>query len=171
VKSVLVLGGASSLWDDLRALGPFQGTIIAVNDSGAVYPHRIDHLCSLHGDKIGGWARERRRRGLNADFLTWTRPEHDGLADRYLSGWSSGSSGLFAVGVALELGAESVVLAGVPMQASAAHFFDREPWDAVSLYLRAWEARADALRGRVYSMSGWTRDLLGPPPDLQQEAA
>lgn len=167
----LVLGGADSLWSDLRALGPWSGLVVACNDAGAVYPHRIDALCSLHGDKLAGWKRERIARGLSADFTTWTRPEHAGCADRYLSGWSSGSSGLFAVGVALEMGAESVTLAGVPMEASAAHWFDRDPWAAADLHWSAWEKRADMLRGRVFSLSGRTRALLGCPPELEQEAA
>lgn len=160
----LVLGGADCLWDDLRALGHWDGPVVATNDAGVAYPYRIDHWCSLHGDKLPAWRRMREARGLNLDFTTWTRDVHAEYADRTLSGWSSGSSGLFAVGVALHLGAESVVLAGVPMQADRAHFFDRAPWDDVGPYLQAWEARAAQMRGRVFSMSGWTRELLGGPP-------
>lgn len=170
----LVLGGADCVWEDFRAFeaaGGWAHVVIAVNDAIPAWHGHLHHAASLHGDKLSQWKRERAGRGLNADFVTWTRPEHEGCTDRTLSGWSSGSSGFFAVGVALELGAESVVLCGVPMQAERAHFFKSEPWSAVWYYLSAWEHQAGRLRGRVFSMSGWTRDLLGGPPWLQKEAA
>ena len=161
----LILGGGSCVWDDIRALGTWDGLVIAVNDVGCVYPYPVDHWCSLHAEKLAGWALERKGRGFDMTFTTWTRPEREG-ADRQLAGWSSGSSGMFAVGVALELGAESVVLAGVPMEPRP-HFFDATAWTDFANYRGAWEKRADRLRGRVYSMSGWTRDLLSGPPWLE----
>lgn len=165
----LVIGGASCAWDDLRALGSWGDVRIAVNDMASVYPHRIDHIATLHAEKLIRWTAERERRGGNMDFVTWGRPEKPGT-DRTLAGWTSGSSGLFAVGVALELGAEQVVLAGVPMDPQP-HFFNEAEWPEFRLYRKAWERRADALRGRVFSMSGWTRELLGSPPWLQREEA
>lgn len=163
----LVVGSAACVWDDLRALGPWSGIVIAVNHAAVGYPHRIDHLATLHGEWVDGWRREREEKGGNTDFAAWTRPDHEG-GDRTLSGWSSGSSGLFGVGVALELGASRVVLAGVPIDVRP-HFFDAEPWTCFSDYRGVWEGRADRLRGRVYSMSGWTRDLLGAPPWIHRE--
>lgn len=165
----LVVGGAACLWDDLRSLGPWTGIVVAVNDSIAHYPHRIDHAATLHPEKLAGWTEGRARRGGNLDFTSWSRRNPE-LVDRTIKGWSSGSSGLLAVGVAFAAGAERVVLAGVPLT-SEPHYFDAAAWEAFHLYRDAWERRAEALRGRVYSLSGWTRDLLGSPPWLQSEAA
>lgn len=168
--NALVIGGASCLWDDLAAVGTWDGMVVACNDAGAVYPHRIDHFATLHPEKLDGWRAERERRGGNLDFTTWSRRNPE-LVDRILEGWSSGSSGMLAVGVALAVGAERVVLCGVPMQATP-HFFDPAPWEGVQHHAGAWEARVDELRGRVFSLSGWTRELLGPPPvDLLQQGA
>lgn len=166
----LILGGAACVWDDLRTLGPYGDIVIAVNDIGAVYPHRIDHWATLHGEKLPDWSAKRVVRGYNTDYTTWTRPEKPGQTDRVLSGWSSGSSGFLAVGVALEVGATEVVLAGVPMDGSP-HFFDREGWKGFLAHRAAWERKADDLRGRVFSMSGWTRRLLGSPPWLTAKGA
>lgn len=166
--NALVIGGAGCVWDDLRALGPFSGTVVAVNDIGAYYPHRFDHWATLHPEKLAGWRMERWRRGGNGDYTTWSRRNPE-LVDHILSGWSSGSSGMLGVGVALEMGAEHVTLAGVPMGPEG-HFFDPAPWEDCMKYREAWEKRADALRGRVASMSGWTRNLLGGP-ELQRKGA
>lgn len=164
VRSALVVGGASCVWDDLRALGPWAGLVVAINDAIAVYPHRIDHAATLHPEKLAGWCEERARRGGNPDYLTWSRKAPE-VVDRVLTGWNGGSSGLFAVGVALEAGAERVVLTGVPLDARP-HFWDAEAWEACNLYRAGWEKRADELRGRAFSCSGWTRELLGPPAEM-----
>jgi hypothetical protein len=79
----------------------------------------------------------------------------------------SGSSGLFAVKAALEvLGADRVVLAGVPMSTDQRHFNKGEPWAKGAPYLDAWRIALPFIRDRVRSLSGFTRDLLGAPtPD------
>jgi hypothetical protein len=75
---------------------------------------------------------------------------------------ASGSSGLFAVKVALEAGAERVVLAGVPLVASARHV-ERPvgPWHERDSFVDAWHIAEPHIAGRVKSMSGWTREFLG----------
>jgi hypothetical protein len=161
----LVVGGASCVWDDLAALGSWRPDLtIAVNDAIAAYPHRIDHAATLHPEKFGGWIEERYKRQGNLDFVTWSRRNPE-LVDRILTGWNQGSSGMFAVGVALEMGAERVILAGVPMTETP-HFFNAEPWAGVRHHRDAWEKRADEMRGRVVSCSGWTRELLGGPDKI-----
>lgn len=166
----LVVGGAACVWGDLAALAAWKpDTVIAVNDMIGAFPGRIDVAATLHAEKLDRWRLERWRQGGNPDYVTWGRPEKPGT-DRVLGGWTSGSSGMFGVGVALELGADVVLLAGVPMDPRP-HFFDHTAWDSFRLYRAAWEKRADRLRGRVFSVSGWTRDLLGPPPAVRKEAA
>jgi hypothetical protein len=168
----LVVGGASCVWDDLAALGLHFGPVLVVNDIGTVHPGRIDHWCTLHAEKLESWRLARWRNGGNGDYTTWGRPEKPGT-DRTLAYWTRGSSGLFAVGVALELGAHEVVLCGVPMDGRP-HYFDSAAWDSFRLYRETWVKRAPLLWERgVYSMSGWTRELLGPPPTIteRKEAA
>lgn len=170
MSTALVLGGADCLWRDLDALGRWTPDIVvATNDAIAAYPGRIDQAATLHPEKLTHWRMERWKNRGNGDYQTWSRSDTPEGVDRTLSGWSSGSSGMLAVGVAFEVGAESVVLAGVPIQAEAAHFFDPSPWEGVQHHREAWEKRADELRGRVWSLSGWTRTLLGAPPFIGEQ--
>jgi len=152
----VILGGAAGLWDDLRALGSFTGAVVAVNQAGIYYPYPIQHWATLHPEGLPAWIRARAERGHSLDFEVWTEP---------LPGWDKGSSGLHAVGMALEVGYGPVVLCGMPMT-DGAHFHDASPWPVAGEHWPAWEAQADAMRGRVFSMSGRTRDLLGAPPWL-----
>lgn len=174
----LAIGGGDTLWSDLKALGGWTPHIVvACNDGAVSYPGRVDHFATLHPKKLKedpehpqgwGWIRQRQERGGNTDFVTWTHAERAGLADRAISGWTNGSSGMLCVGVALELGAKVVVCAGVPMTL-APHYFDNQPWEAADKHFPKWRDRLDTMRGRVFSMSGRTRELLGAPPWITSE--
>lgn len=152
--NALVLGGAACLWDDLRALGPFRGVVIATNEAGVYYPHRVGHWATLHGEKLSRWMSERGYRGGNMDFHAWPAP---------FPGWDKGSTGLHAVAVALlGLDCENVTLCGVPMNDDP-YFFGRDSWQKAHVHWPEWEALLPEMEGRVFSMSGRTRDLLGAP--------
>jgi hypothetical protein len=169
VVSVLVVGGASSVEDDLQALtilmgARWPGLIVAVNAIGAHLP-RLDHWASRHGELIAGWEIERATRFPPSRYTTWSTPDRAVYVDRTLDvGDRNGSSGLFGVLVAMELGADRVVLCGVPMTRSP-HFTGGPDWEPAPAHLKEWqrpEIRAK-LTGRVRSMSGATRTLLGAP--------
>ena len=167
----LVLGSGACLWDDLRALGSWGDIVLAVNEAAVAYPHRLDCFVTLHPEKLPKWTEERITRGGNADFETWTGMHKQDLAQHAIGGWTNGSSGMLAVGVALEKGATRVVLCGVPMNPEP-HFWDPKPWPACATHRKPWTDRLAKMQGRVFSMSGWTRELLGGPPwlDLQEAA-
>lgn len=173
----LIIGGAECVWDDLRRVeemvgGDWPGIVIAVNDVGIHYPGRIDHWATLHAEKLDGWQRDRIHRGHGRTWTTWSRPKSTRRGvDRIVTGWTRGASGMLAVGVALdELGCDRVVLAGIPMDAqphfreSTVHVAGR-PWHAGGSHWNAWkkDEMAERLGGRVRSMSGKTRELLGAP--------
>src|SRR5690606_41623878 len=108
---------------------------------------------------------------LFRSFVTWgpDNLRRRRIADRYVRQWVSGSSGLLAMIVALDaLGCHRVALCGVPMD-NRPHFRESrvhvpgKPWGAARTHRRAIERVLDRLRGRVRSMSGWTRDVLGEP--------
>lgn len=165
---VLILGAAASLWSDLAALGDWSGPVMAVNRAGAFYPGRLDHWVSLHPEQFDGFIDERRTRGPLFDGLTWSLDAADGVRiDRVVTDLElSGSSGLFAVRIALHrLGHDRVVLAGMPMDDSP-HFYDagRRSGPSFVPYRLEWRRVArDEFAGRVRSLSGWTADLLGRP--------
>ncbi|WP_414461810.1 hypothetical protein [Hyphomicrobium sp. DY-1] len=164
-KRCLVLGGGASVWTDAEAaldLAEFD-FVIAANDIGAHWAGKIDVFCSLHPEKLEGWIRARREKGHPDGFTTWAHKKIAGCpVDRATSDWK-GSSGLFAVKIARELGYERIVLCGVPMSAEGAHFFDDNPWDASKTFRQAWINRRAEIAPYVRSMSGWSRSMLGEP--------
>ena len=167
MKRALVLGSAHSVWRDLARVeavtGPWQGPVIATNDLGIVLP-RLDHWATLHPEKMPDWIAARRANGLPDTYRTWSHTA--GSVDHVVKGWSNGSSGLLAVGVALALGADEVILCGLRMDKQRNHFRTEKGWGQALRYRAGWQSKQGLMRGRVHSMSGWTRDLLGAPPWL-----
>lgn len=76
---------------------------------------------------------------------------------------SSASSGIFAAKVALHDGFDHVVLAGIPMNADVGHFTRGKTWAQRDCFIPGFEKSIPHLMGRVKSMSGYTRDVLGAP--------
>lgn len=163
----LVLGSAACVWDDLKAYGPVTDEIVvAVNDMIWAYPERIDHAVTLHVEHLKEWQEARRQKGGNDDYTVWSNNARRAVMERTVRNWGAGSSGMLGMVVALDgLGCDEVVLCGIPMD-DRTHFFDRQRWRACGVHRKAWERNVGRMKGRVWSMSGWTRELLGYPPWL-----
>jgi len=173
-RAALILGGAECVWEDIagveRMIGrTWDGMLIAINDVGCLWPRRIDHWVSLHPDKFKVWIKERAKRGHPSGYETWgRRKRHD--TDHEIKSWAGGSSGLLAVAVAYELGASRIILAGVPLD-TRPHFAESivhrkgKKWSSAGAHFKSWRKPEvlGRLEGRVKSMSGRTRDLLGEP--------
>jgi hypothetical protein len=177
LKTCLVLGGAQCAWDDLeqaKEFGPFDA-IIAINDMLAHYPGQIDFAVSLHPEKYGEWIQQRDGKG-------YPRPKvfvaHDGntqmgrssafrvdivMEYRWPGMSASGSSGLFAVKLAIEQGFDRIILCGVPMDGKQPHFFDETPWHEVASFMEAWNIAIPFIHDKTRSLSGNTKDWLGAP--------
>jgi hypothetical protein len=164
-----VLGGAECVWRDVNgALALFEpDAFAAVNDIGTQWEGPLDIWATLHHEKMGAWRAERRRRGFRPAHI------HIGIEDqlgidrvedyRWPGMNASGSSGLYAVKLLMARGFDRIVLAGVPMTAAGAHFFNSSPWSEVHSFTAAWREQLPRLRGCVKSMSGFTREILGEP--------
>lgn len=166
-----VLGGADCVWHDLaRARYICQpDAIICVNHVGIEYPGAFDAWCSFHGSLLESWRREREKAGRPPAKEMWVAT----TSDRYkqFSGYrmrtcGGGSSGMFGTDVALDRGADKVILCGIPMTPTP-HFHDRQhgkPWTEAEKHRAFWIKRAGYFQqAGVRSMSGWTRELLGAP--------
>lgn len=164
----LIYGGARCCWDDEAAVLPLlvgcEVVRIGINDVGAVVPE-LDHWVTVHPEKLGPWGDARRANGYPSDYVRWSFSGLDkGQVDRVLEGWIHGSSGLYAVHVALHgLEVDGAVLLGVPMDATPNAFRNERGWAHFERYRTEWEAVAAEIRPAVRSASGWTRDLLGSP--------
>lgn len=167
----LVLGGADSLWQDYAAAAGMVARphlVVATNNAGRDWPGRVDHWVTCHPEKLRQWLEDRVRRGHRLGARLWCPPSRSGahvtgLTVSPVPGYRGGSSGLLAVHVARHVGAERVVLCGVPLTTTGRHYDDARPWQEAQVYRQQWTREADELRQWCRSMSGWTQDLLGSP--------
>lgn len=160
--TALVLGGAACLHADLARVGQVD-VRVAVNDAGYTFAD-LNAVATVHHEKVPGWRARRAAAGFpDTVWISFDGMEH-GIelwrpAD--LDRWVWGSSGLYAVGVALHVfGADLVILAGCPMDATPNLYRDEVGWAQYQRFRIRWEKLAPYLRGRVYSMGGWTAELL-----------
>lgn len=164
--TTLVVGGAACVWDDVdAAMALFAPTaVIAVNDIAIQWDGPLDIWATLHPEKLPLWAAERRRRGLPAPGAVWSHRAQAPLVSHHRPDLG-GSSGMFAAYVARDAFGGQVVLAGVPMDGAIPHLVRGETWRQVGGYWPAWLAHAADLATFCRSLSGRTRDLLGPPTE------
>jgi len=162
--ALLIMGGARCVWDDARG---WEGDRMAVNDIGAHYKGTLRHWCSLHPEYFPGWLKYREGHNYQGHVFTHSVKKVDGVQVAWhMLPTRGGSSGLFATIIACLLGYERIVLAGIPMDGQG-HYFD-DPAEDYSQFGRpdmiewAW-AKENVFQGRVKSMSGKTRALLGAP--------
>lgn len=171
-KSALILGRAVTVWDEIKAakqLADFD-VVIAINRMGRDYQEPFQHWVSYHPDFFVQWTRERKT-PLPEGLMYWSgvhkgqklgSPKFIKQPVQYCK-FSGGSSGLLACKVALDgLGLDRVVLAGCPME-NTARYDDKTAWREADSYINAWIEEKAWMAGRVRSMSGRTRKLLGAP--------
>ena len=169
----LVVGRARGVWEEVAALQEMAlfDAVLVVGKVGVIYPGEITHWVSFHAHGLPRWAAERDARGFPEAASYWTSP-FKGTTVAEVSGKPvgrvgcvGGSSGLIAVTVALEkVEADRVALAGIPMDNERGHVDDDLAWNEAQHYRQAWVDALPRLSGRVRSMSGWTKELLGGEP-------
>lgn len=170
VKPIAVVLGTAECWHEdfakfrERHSGPFD--VFAVNAAVWLYDDPINYAVTLHPEEMP--AHLERRVG-NIPQL-WTSLSKQSKVDdswSVVGHWGPGSSGLFAVTVALHLGYTRVLLCGVPMDPrphaeGASPKWEGGPWKDHEIHREGWTHHQDKL-GCVRSMSGWTQALLGGP--------
>ena len=175
ILKALIFGRAIGVWDEVeqaKTLCEFD-TVIGVGQAGCDYPYKLDHWVSFHTDLMPHWIDKRQRNGHPPAGQFWSC-DYKNRPSRYkppvpvkLVKVSGGSSGFVAIHVALGnspgLGANKVVLAGIPMTAEAGHYDEVGDWTEAKKYKREWTEQKAFLMGRVKSMSGWTQEMLGAP--------
>jgi len=164
-SKAVILGGGETLWPDLAQVGDVaERIVIAINDSGVAYKGRIDYWVSLHPEKLPGWMAKRTG---NQNYETVCHKERRGSrVDHMVPELWRGSSGLYAAQFAVNnIGCTDVILCGISMTPTG-HFFDSDPWRHCQKYRRGWKEALPSIQGRVTSLSGWTREILGSPSHL-----
>jgi hypothetical protein len=156
MNRVLVMGSSSRLWPDLQALAQITGdgrwpwTVIGVNMAGWAYLR--ESLRYPMGFKSWG-----------GRWVTGSTDEDHEEVDEVLDVDRVGSSGMLAVDIARKrLEADRIVIAGMPVDATR-RFYDFRPWDSALTYQVRWRESIEDFDGRVRSMSGFTKEILGAP--------
>lgn len=138
----------------------------ACNDAGADFRGHLNLWATLHPERFWCWQRKRSLKGLNEDYVAVAHKDHANTRiDRIQNEFWSGTSGLYLCQVALLLmGYDKVIACGMPLS-DGPHYFDNKPWEAAQPYRRGWKEAFGQreVRGRIKSMSGWTRELCGEP--------
>ena len=169
-SELIALGGARGVWDDLEeALRIFPcADVGAVNDSGTEYSGHLTLWATLHPEKLWNWQMRRERRGLNTDYTAVSHKLVAGArVDLLKQQLFSGCSGLYLCQVAvMAFGYDRVIVCGMPLTEDP-HFFNASAWNDARKYRRGWREASQQreLRGKIRSMSGWTRDRLGGPDE------
>jgi hypothetical protein len=177
-KRLVICAGGKCVWDDLALLGVRGGSdnggwdVMTVNDITMHYPGRIRHLYSNDHRMIPYWLGARRKQYERAygpiEYVHTCR-----VGAKYCWPWPGhGTSALGAVYTGLAMGYDRIVLCGAPLDNTPNYFspdwelrnFTNEVSVKADGEMQYWGAAAKkCFRGRVKSMSGRTRELLGAP--------
>jgi len=171
MADLLILGGAKCVWNDLAQVDDTQYDVMAINDMGCLYEGHVDFMVSLHPDKFyqrePQWAKARIDKGLNSDFdiiscCTQSDKKRYGITGNLCFDNICGTSGLYAIRVGFHFHYDNIVLAGIPLDALHGNVANNN-WH-ISRDLTgekaAWRRYLPTFKGRVYSLSGWTKRLL-----------
>ena len=139
-------------------------TIFAGNDMIEKFPEDITHAITLHPDKLSLWLPRRRAAGLNQPEKVWAHRNYEGAVTDWTRDWS-GSTGLFCIKIARELGFVHIIGCGVHMTVEGAHFIRGEPWKASDGFRKGWDAHIQDLKPYVRTYGGWTLEQLGEPTE------
>jgi hypothetical protein len=172
----LVVGCSDNVWQEVEAAQKLASydAFYVVKMAGIHWDQGRFTWATLHPEFMDGYKTERRKLGLPDCYELVGPPAHevgrhgDHHLDRRITyRWpgmtSSGASGLFAVKVALDDGHDRIVLAGVPMLREGGHFARTRVWEQRDSFMPAWTVAKPFLKGKVRSMSGWTKEYLGEP--------
>jgi hypothetical protein len=174
---LIVVGTGRTMWADLAALDTLDADVMAINMAGVFLPRAPQHWASLHGEKFQWWIPL-----MHADGVAWNErgfsagPVMETHSYRRYPGvkhvWpdsimppTDGGSGLAGIRAGLAMGYAPLILAGMPID-DTGHFYD-PPGRALAthgMFLAVFrQAAKHEFRGRVRSMSGATRELVGAP--------
>lgn len=181
----LVVGCAACIWEDVKAaqsLCDFDA-VYCVKQAGVHWPWQFKCWPTLHPEFMDAFENERRALGhpggyeIVAPLVNETRHGTIGnIARRISYRWpgmsSSAFSGIFGAKVALDDG-YNVILAGIPMDANVGHFLPGtrdshglirgDTWPYRDECMPGFNKAVPFMVGRVKSMSGHTRSILGAP--------
>lgn len=171
----VVMGCGRCVWDDLAQVDLGRHSVIAINNMILHHKGRVHHGVSMHPEEPNLWRALRPYyQGEPSHVTTHGYRKHGkiGLSEcdvvwGTIEGAGGGTSGILAVMVGLALGYDEIVLAGVPLDGDG-HFYDPpalklNTFNSDFVKMEWVNTSNNYFQGRVKSLSGWTRELLGAP--------
>lgn len=162
VGPLLIASTGWNLKEDMEKAPSIQ--VMAVNHAGIFLP-RVDHWVTTHPEYLEAWkaARVAHLHALDLPktmYITHSHRDADVCWD--IDGKIGRTSGLIAVVVALHLGYDPIILAGMPAD-NGGHFY---PGPAVNYGTpadeRVWREIGTRFPGRVSALGGNLADWLAP---------
>lgn len=186
-KGLLVIAaGAACVWDDLERFGCRSkvrngsvhvpdGHLMCINSIGMDMPGEVVHWYSNDATLLEAWSKARRPEHVihwDKNLSRWPIKYHS-YSEKWGTYWpvqGHGTSLLNGIFVGLLLGYEPIVICGGPLD-DTPHYHD-PPWRRTNFTRehnpKKWQTAYDrVLKGRVFSMSGNSRELLGAPPGVR----
>ena len=184
MNRLVIIGASRNVWQDYWDAPTKQADKMAVGNVSLFCPDKLDYIASMHRECLSAmkelrqhtvrfkWHRnenpETHGYGIWPKTFNGVQIPGKGIVDR---AWTptdlgmtpnGGSSGLFAALVGLKLGYDEIILCGCP--ADNGNFYDPE-WvsDNFTKKRKVWLGAKEFFDGRVKSMSGYTRSILGGP--------
>lgn len=160
---VLIVASAPCVWVDLTAVaGERFDVVIATSYMMRDCTRPIDYQCTLHvRDFLEMPVRhsahvpyKKEAKRVSVENIDVSDIVYDQVPFR------NGSSGLYCVGFALLIGGDDITLAGSPLS-GADHYYGGPVPFKFNAYRPAWEVALPQMLGKVRSLSGWTKELLG----------
>ena len=180
MPDLVIVGSGRCVWEDLEKIWPVECAVMCINDMIMFYPGEIDHVFSCDGYMLKYWWAARRPPYKSQferipSFHTVDNDQNVPESYKRHHFVGGGTSGLAACFAGLDLGYNHIVLCGVPIDNSG-HFWEA-PWGATNFQReiansegkirgdgrRFWVNAMEKFDGRVKSLSGFTKILLGSP--------
>jgi hypothetical protein len=165
----IIIGGALCWQQDLdnarKLIGDRAFRFFVVNDHIKTFSGPCIAV-TLHPDKLHGqfaWLLERRKKGFPEPEQIWAHKKANSVThDTNTKEWG-GSSGLFAVQVALREGYRKVIGCGIPMTVDGSHYIRGIKWQSAIAFRAGWVRNKSTIAPYFRSMGGWTAEQFGYP--------
>ena len=169
LEGIIILGIAPCLEEDLeKVLCKEKYDFLAVGlDCSDRVLFEIQHAATYHTEEFVEFHKRRKKAGGNLDYMTHSHTSVPKFAPDKL--WPlverhpfSGSSSYLGAQASVGMGYEKIILCGCPMSGQNILSPKKSAYD---VFQKGWEKYAYLLQGKVRSMSGWTSEFLGYPPE------
>jgi len=160
--TLVVLGTAACVWGDYYNAQPTNEDVMAINDIGMHFEN-TKHWYSNDARMLRNWNSARRPNFTTIPILH----TNDGGSTNQTQGMTvhsdlvGGNSGINAVLCGLKLGYDKIIVCGIPLDNSPYYFNPAQTahYDN-DAEIRQWQRHLPLLKGKVFSMSGRTKDVL-----------